>query len=308
VRATRQASEEELFLEGMKRLDRFLAWGVTTVEIKTGYGLDLKTEMKMLRVIDRLNQAHPVTVSPTLLAHKPPQDRDRSDFVQEVVERWLPAAAGLAKQFDVFCDDIAFSLDEATAMLTAAKAAGMGLRVHAEQLSHTGISAVAAKLGATSADHLDLADTNDLKAMAENGTTAVLLPGCAVSMGVRKLPKLQEFTNFGIPVALSTDYNPGSSVTVNLPLMGTLAVAWMGFSYEDAIRALTNAPARVLGMDDRVGGLSPGMDADFVVLKATDFRQVFYDYADPWVSKVYKRGEVVYEANCRGHGRTQHGT
>lgn len=306
VAATRKAGEQELFESGMNRLDRFMAMGVTTIEVKSGYGLDFEQEMRMLRVIRRLNEAHPLTVRPTLLAHVP-YGADRKEMVMDIAQRWIPEAAktGLAVQFDVFCDAIAFDFDEAARLLRAARDAGLGLRVHAEQLGHTGISKYAASIGAQSADHLDHVQEDDIVAMAGAGTVAVLLPGCSISMGTRNLPHIRPFKAHGVAVALSTDYNPGSSVTVNLPLMGSLAVAYMGFSYDEAMAAITTHAAKVLGMADTAGSIQPGRPADFVVLDCADFRQLFYEYATPHVASVYKNGVKVYEACGSGHGRPQ---
>jgi len=304
VAATRGAAEEDLFESGMQRLDRFMSVGVTTIEVKSGYGLDFETEMKMLRVIRQLNDAHPLDVRATLLAHIP-DGPERGVMVNEIARKWIPEVVkqGLATQFDVFCDDIAFDARESMLLLRAAKDAGLGLRVHAEQLSHTGISGQAARIGALSADHLDHAEEDDLTAMADFGTIAVLLPGCGISMGILDLPRIEQFREKGILVALSTDYNPGSSVTTNLPLMGSLAVAYMGFSYEDAMAGVTEYPADALGLDD-AGTLETGKKADFVVQDTADWRDIFYEYATPHVRRVYKSGEVIYEACGSGHGRS----
>lgn len=306
VAATRKATEDELFESGMQRLDRFMSMGVTTIEVKSGYGLDFDTEMKMLRVIRRLNESHALDVSPTLLAHVT-DGPDRRALVDEIREKWIPEVAkeGLATRFDVFCDSIAFDADESMEMLLAAKAAGLGLRVHAEQLSHTGISGRAAGIGALSADHLDHVHEHDLDAMAAAGTVAVLLPGCSISMATRDLPSLRAFRKKGIPVALSTDYNPGSSVSVNLPLMGSLAVAYMGFSYDDAMAGITQYPAKTLGLEGVAGTLQEGKKADFVVLDTPGYQDIFYEYATPHIRRVYKNGEVIYEACGSGHGRSQ---
>lgn len=306
VAATRLASEDRLFELGMKRLDRFMAMGVTTIEVKSGYGLDFETEMKMLRVITRLNRSHPLNVRPTLLAHVP-TEKNRTEMVNEIAKKWIPEAAdkGLAKQFDVFCDSIAFDIGEALLLLTAARDAGLGLRVHAEQLTYTGISGQAAQMGALSADHLDHVNEKDLGNMAKAGTVAVLLPGCSISMGNRDLQNIRRFLDKGIAVAVSTDYNPGSSVTVNLPLMGSLAIAYMGFSYEDALVGITQYPARVLGLEGDIGTLEHGKYADFVVLDTTDYKAIFYEYATPHVWRVYKNGGIIYEACGSGHGWPQ---
>ena len=297
VKATVDASFDELVESGLRRLNRFLSHGVTTVEIKSGYGLDLDNEIKMLKVIKRLNELHPVRVIPTLLAHMiPPWVKDRMAYVQDIAEVWIPTvkSMGLANTFDVFVDNVAFSVDEARVMLDAAKMAGMNIRVHAEQLSHTGAARLAAEFGARSADHLDQATDGDLQALSRSDTVGVLIPGCAVSMSLLDFPDARRFMGKGVRVALSTDFNPGSSVTQNLALMGSFGIAFMGMDFDWVMEAITYNPAYVLDMSGQIGKLKIGFKADIVLLDTPDYQDLFYEYGTNHVDSVFINGALVY--------------
>ena len=307
VSATKQASDEELEQLLESRLDTFVAHGVTTVEVKSGYELDVEGELRLLTIIQRVAKRHPVRVHPTLLAHMvPPWIKKRDRYVNEISRELIPEVArqGLAHSFDVFVERIAFSLEEAKTMMEAALKAGLQLRVHAEQLSHSGASSLAASLGARSADHLDFATGQDITQMAKNNTIAVLLPGCVLARAATSFVDARKFINAGVDVALSTDFNPGSSPSMNLALMGALGVAYMGLGYDEAMAGITHVPARVLGSE--AGVIQEGSPADVVVLDTSDYRDVFYHIGTNHVWKVFIGGREVHESNgSGGYGGTQ---
>lgn len=269
VAKTRAATEDELFAAARRRLESLLAEGVTTVEIKSGYGLDVATEVKMLRVARRLGQALPVGVRTTFLgAHAvPPEYQGRqSDYADFVAGPMLDAVAaeGLADAVDVFADSIGFTNDEASRILAAARAKGLPVKLHADQLTDQGGAALAAHFGALSADHLEHAAVDGLAAMGRAGTVAVLLPGAFYFLRDTKLPPVELFRRHGVMMALATDCNPGSSPVLSLLLMLNMACTLFRLTPEEALAGVTRHAARALGLADR-GTLAPGQAADFVV-------------------------------------------
>jgi imidazolonepropionase len=298
VQATRAASSEELAALALPRIADFLRRGVTTIEIKSGYGLELSTELKILRVIRDLDNATPVDLVPTFLgAHAiPPEGSlDRSKWVDAMVVEWIPAvaSAGLARFCDVFCDEMAFTPDEAAAILRAGIVYGLRPKIHADQLSTSGGSEVAADVGAVSADHLDWALPEACLRMAASGTVGVLLPGCLIGLGKGRIPDIRAMKAAGMRIALSTDYNPGSSPTRDLPLMGTLAMAWLGLSLEDTWAGVTTCAAAALGLDDSIGRIQPGFVGDLAIWNGDDPRAPFYTFGGSVPRDVVKRGCVI---------------
>ena len=305
VAATRSASHEELIAAALPRVWRSLALGVTTIEVKSGYGLTLESELQILRVIRDLNAMTPADLVPTFLgAHAfPPEARGRrADHVAAIVHEWIPrvASEGLARFCDVFCESVAFSPSEAEAVLRAGLDANLLPKVHADQLSHSGGARLAAEVGAVSADHLDFADRRDIEALAARGVVGVLLPGCAISLGQTRFPDGTPFFEAGVKVAIASDYNPGSSVTQNLYLLGTLAMAYMGMTTMQTWAAITRHAAEAVGLGHRVGRLEPGYAGDLVVFHVDDPRIPFYDYGTSHVAKVVKGGVVVVQRSVAG--------
>lgn len=305
VNATRAASRDELFEGAIPRVWKALALGVTTLETKSGYGLTLESEVRILEVIRDLDRATPVDLVPTFLgAHAfPPEVRDRRvDHVRAIVREWIPevASRGLARFCDCFCETVAFTRAEAEEVLRAGLDAGLLPKVHADQLSHSGGTRLAAEVGAVSADHLDFADRQDIEALARRGVVGVLLPGCAVSLGQTRFPEGAPLVEAGVKVALSTDFNPGSSMTQNLYLMGTLAMAYMGMTVAQTWAAVTCHAAEAVGLGHRVGRLVPGCDGDLVVFHGDDPRVPFYEFGGSHVARVVKRGVVVVQRSRRG--------
>ncbi len=303
VRAVRQASEEELVRQALPRLDDFLALGTTTLEAKSGYGLSTESELRMLRAIRRLNALHPVDLVPTFLgAHEIPDEyRDRrSDYLQLVTDEMLPAVReeGLAEFCDVFCERGVYSVEEARTVLGRAKALGFGLKIHAEQLSHLGGAQLAAELGAVSADHLDWCDENDLDALQQAGVVPVVLPGAVFFLGKNLYAPARRMIDRGMPLAVSTDYNPGSCPTPSLPMAGTLACLRQGLLPSEALVASTLGGAFALNRERQLGTLEPGKQADVVVWKVTDYRELFYHFGVARAERVVKKGEVVWHTEC----------
>jgi len=269
VSATRAASEDQLFDLGAARVWNMIRSGTTTLEIKSGYGLDLTTELRLLRVARRIGEELPVTVRTTFLgAHSVPVEfrSDRDGYIDLVTDEMIPAAAALADYCDVFVEQGAFSVEEARRILEAAKVKGLQGRVHAEQLSHGGGAALAAELGAASADHLDHATEEDASALADAGVTTVLVPGASYSLRSSQAPGPMLW-DAGCIVALATDCNPGTSYLESMGLVISLAVVEMGLSANQALWAATRGGALSLGLPDR-GLLARGQMADLAIIDA----------------------------------------
>ncbi len=298
MRATRAASFEELARACARNLDRLLAWGVTTAEGKSGYALELEGELRLLEVMRSVSRCHPVALVPTLLgAHAlPPEHASRRDeYVRLVCEEMVPRAArdGLARYCDAYCERGAFTPAEVEQIFLAARAHGLGLKLHAEQFSDQGGAALAARLGAASADHLEAISAEGIAALAASRTTAVLLPGAALASRC-PWPPARALLDAGVPVALGTDLNPGSSMTASLPLMMSLACMQLGMSCEQAWRAVTVEAARSLGRPE-LGRLHPGAPADLALFDAPDYRYIPYHYGENHLRLVVKDGQLAHE-------------
>ncbi|HEX2117164.1 MAG TPA: imidazolonepropionase [Alphaproteobacteria bacterium] len=268
VARTRAASEDELLKSASRRLESLLAEGVTTIEIKSGYGLDIETEMKMLRAARRLGEVYPVTVQTTFLgAHAVPAEFHgrQSDYIDIVAGPMLDAVVKerLADAVDVFVERIAFSREEAARVFRAAQAHGLPLKLHADQLSDQNGAALAARFGALSAEHLEHANEDGVAAMGRAGTVAVLLPGAFYFLRDSKPPPIDMFRRHRVPIAIASDCNPGSSPALSLLLMLNMACTMFRLTPEEALAGVTRNAARALGLDDR-GTLEPGKVADFV--------------------------------------------
>jgi imidazolonepropionase len=294
VEATRSSSEQELFRLAAERVWRMIGAGTTTIEIKSGYGLDPETELRQLRVARRIGEELPVTVRTTFLgAHSVPAEfkGDRDGYIRLLIEEMLPAAATFADYCDVFVEDGVFDVDEARAIFGAASTLGMGARVHAEQLGHSGGANLAAEIGAVSADHLDNATIDDARALATAGVAAVLVPGASYTLRSAQAPgpMLQEA---GCTVALATDCNPGTSYFEGMGPIISLGVVEMGLTADQAIWAATRGGALSLGLEDR-GLIETGAQADLLVLDAPSPTHIPYRPATNLVSRVFSSGRPV---------------
>jgi imidazolonepropionase len=300
VRKTREASEEELFQQALPRVRRLLEHGTTTIEAKSGYGLTLDDELKILRVIQRLNAETPLDLIPTFLgAHEIPDEYrdDRNDYIRLVTDEMLPrvAAEGLARYCDVFCESHVFTVDETRHILTRAKDLGLGVRLHAEQLSLSGGARLAAVLEAASADHLEWIDDQGIIALASSGVSAVLLPGAVFNLGLARYAPARAMIDAGVPIALGTDFNPGSSPTPSMQMILSIACTQMRMTPAEAITAATINAAYTLDSGDTLGSLEPGKQADLVVFDCPDYRQIPYFYGVNHASVVIKSGRVVID-------------
>jgi len=304
VAATRAASEEELAARVGRRLDRMLACGTTTAEAKSGYGLSLDDELKQLRAIRRAADAHPVDLVPTLLAaHEVPAEHraDRGRYLDLVCEEIVPAAAGagLARFCDVFCEQGVFSAAESRRVLEAGARHGLAPRLHADEFVDSGGAELAAELGALSADHLIAVSDAGIEALAGSGVTAVLLPGTSFFLMKHRYAPARRLVGAGVPVALATDCNPGSSHTESLAAVLTLAVFELGLSIEEALTAATLNAAACLGLGEEIGTIEEGKRADLVLLDAPNLLHLAYHYGVNLVRTVVKGGRVVWRAGER---------
>jgi imidazolonepropionase len=297
VKATRAASEEDLIASGAARLDCLLAEGVTTVEIKSGYGLDVDTELRMLRAARALARERPVDVVTSFLgAHAlPPEYRDdRAGYMRLVCDAALPAVAraGLADAVDGFCETIAFTVDEIEHVFARAGELGLPVKLHAEQLSDLGGAKMAAQHGALSVDHLEYLDEGDVAALATAGTVAVMLPGAFYYLRETKTPPVAALRAHGVPMAVATDLNPGSSPVHSLLAAMNMACVLFGLTAEEALRGVTCHAARALGLADR-GRLEPGLRADLVLWDGDGPADLVYSLGLNRCAAVVRKGEVV---------------
>lgn len=315
VRATRAASLGDLVTQSRARLDRMLAYGTTTAEVKTGYGLNTATEIKMLDAIARLDAEHNIDLIPTFLgAHVVPAEfKGREDeYVDLVVEEMLPAIDERRKTkdeisslvirpssffCDVFCDDGAFTLEQTRRILTRAKELGFGLRVHADEFANLGAATLAAELGAASADHLMVTRRDEMHAMAESQTVAVLLPGTPFGLGKTNFADGRAFIEENVPVALGSDFNPGTCWCESMPFIIALACRYEKLTPAEAIVAATINAAYSLGVAEKVGSLAPGKFADVIVADVPDYRHLAYRFGANPIETVVKRGKIFRDVS-----------
>jgi imidazolonepropionase len=298
VRATRAATQDELVTAGKRYGDWFLRAGTTTVEAKSGYGLTLEDELKILRAIQRLNADTPLSYVPTFLgAHDiPPEYKSRREqYVSLLIDEMLPrvAAEKLAEFCDVFCEQKVFTTDESQQILSAARSQGLGLRMHADQLSLSGGAKLAAELGTMTADHLEHTDAAGIAAMRSAGVQPVLLPGSVYALGASRYPAAREMIDAGLAVVLATDFNPGSSPTPAMTMILSLASTHMKMTPAESITAATINGAFSLNRGHQIGSLEPGKLADFVIHDSDDYRELayFFGIEHPW--KVFVAGKEV---------------
>jgi imidazolonepropionase len=302
VRDLRGRSEEELVALALPRLRRIAAHGTTTVEVKSGYGLTLDDELKTLRVIRRLGELINVRLVPTWLgAHEVPLEwRERPDgrreYIRILVEEMLPAVVNdrLARFADVFCEPGVYSVEESRVLLEAARGAGLGLKLHADELATSGGAELAVALGAASADHLAAVSEAGVRALAAGGTVATLLPGTMLFLGSARQAPARSLVDAGAPVALASDFNPGTSPTVNFPLVLTLAVSQLRLTVAEALVAATVNGAAALDLAGSVGQLAPGFSADLAVFDAADARELPYWYGDRLCRGTWVRGRACH--------------
>jgi imidazolonepropionase len=297
TRATREATEEELFESGRQRLDAMMRLGITTVEGKSGYGLNKETELKQLRVMRRLNENHPVDIVPTYMgAHATPAEwKGREDaFIDFQINEMFPLIAkeGLAEAVDIFCEKGVFSPEQSRRYLTAARDYGFKLKMHADEITPLGGAELASELRCLSADHLLQASDEGIHALAERGVVATLLPLTAFSLR-EKYARGRAMIDAGCMVALATDFNPGSSFTASVPLLFALACIYMQLTPEEAVTAFTINSAAAIDRADRIGSIDIGKQGDLVLLQFPSYKFLPYHVGMNCVERVIKKGAIV---------------
>ncbi|HAF59602.1 MAG TPA: imidazolonepropionase [Bacillota bacterium] len=297
--STREATLEELKREGRKRLSSMLAFGVTTVEGKSGYGLDRDTEIKQLEAMKALNEEQPVDIVNTFMgAHAVPEEfKGRTgDYVDFIIKEVLPEVAnrGLAEFCDVFCEEGVFDIEQSRSLLLAAREYGMEIKLHADEIVPLGGAELAAELGAVSADHLLQASDEGISKLAERGVIATLLPATAFSLK-EPYAKARKMIDSGCAVALATDFNPGSCFTNSIPLLFALATIYMGMTIEEAVTAMTINGAAALKREKQIGSIDVGKKADLVILEFPGYQFLHYHFGVNIVEKVIKNGELVFD-------------
>jgi imidazolonepropionase len=298
VALTRAATGDELLTQTRLHRDWMLRSGTTTMEAKSGYGLDQPTELRMLRVLAQLDTEGPARIIPTLLAAHtvPPEFADRRDeYIRWIAEELIPevAAQGLARYCDVFCDDHAFTVEETRVVLSAARRQGMKLRIHAEQFRPGTGAELAAEMGATTADHLETISEDTLHQLRTAGVQPVLLPGSVFALSRTNYPPARRMVELGLAIVLATDFNPGSSPVSSMPFMLSLACLQMGLSPAEALSAATINAAYSLALGSCVGSLEAGKQADFLIHEFNDYRELAYFIAAPARPRVFVSGAEV---------------
>jgi imidazolonepropionase len=299
VRATRAATFDQLVAAAKRYAQWFLRGGTTTIEAKSGYGLSLEDELKILRAIKRVDKETPLRFVPTFLgAHDiPPEYRSRrSEYVSLLIDEMLPRVSQekLAEYCDVFCEEKVFTTEESWKILSAARCHGLALRIHADQLSLSGGAKLAAELSAITADHLEYTDGEGIAALKSGGVQPVLLPGSVYALGSSRYPAARQMIDAGLPIVLATDFNPGSSPTPSMPMILSLATTHMKMSAAEAITATTINAAYSLNRGTQLGALVPGKIADFVIHDCDDYRELAYFFGVEHAWQVYSSGELAF--------------
>jgi imidazolonepropionase len=297
VRDLRETRTAKLVEQTARRLETMLSFGITTIEAKSGYGLSTEAEIKSLEIIQNLNETRPIDLISTFMgAHEIPDEyrHNRDEYIKLIIEEMIPAVSKnkLAEFCDIFCETEVFSVAESRKILTAAKKAGMKLKLHADELSSTGGAELAAELGAVSADHLVYISDTGINAIARSGTVAVLLPGTSFSLRGNYAPARKMIEN-GVTVAISTDCNPGSSFTESLPLMVTLAALNYRMTAAESLSAVTVNAACAVDRAGKIGQLIEGLPADIVIWDMADHRELPYHYGVNLAKTVIKRGKII---------------
>lgn len=304
VRSTKEASFEELYKKAEKSLDTMLEMGLTTIESKSGYGLDTETELKQLRVAKKLNEDHPVDIVSTFLgAHAVPAEYKENveEFVDIIINEMMPKVQkeNLAEFCDVFCEEGVFTIEQSRKILEAGKEYGMRPKMHADEIEPLGGAELAAEVGAISADHLVAASEKGMKMMAERGVIADLLPGTSFNLGMGKFANARKMIEEGVPVALSTDYNPGSCPTENIQLVMSLASLRMKMTPEEVITAVTMNSACSIGRENEIGSLTVGKKADLAIFNSSNISYIIYHFGINHIDKVIKNGTLVVDNGKR---------
>lgn len=300
LKATRKISYEKLLEESIEKIKKVISFGTTTIEIKSGYGLNFKDEIKQLRVIKELKKKFKINIIPTLMsAHEIPEEfRDnREEYIKLITEEIIPTVSkeNLAIFCDVFCERGVFTKEESIFILKKAREYGLKLKIHSDEFAQSKGAEVAGMMGCISAEHLAFPSLLGLKKMKEAGTIAVLLPGVVFFLRSKNLPPVELFKKYNIPIALGTDYNPGSSPTVNIQLIAKLAVFLLGLTPEDAINAITINSACALDISDKTGTIEVGKDGDLVLFEMEHWLDFFYWFGDNSIKYTISKGNILWK-------------
>ena len=299
VEQFRKATIEQLLENTERNFRQFLNHGTTTIEAKSGYGLTLDDELKSLRVLSALNERYRLDVVPTFLgAHAIPEEHvhSREEYIRKLIQIMIPRVAHecLAQYCDVFCEKGFYSVKEARSILLAAKAAGLGMRIHADVLGRNGGAQLAAEIGVRSADHLRWINESDIEALKQSGVLATLLPGPTFNLGLERHAPARKLIAAGIPVALATDFNPGTCYTMNMQIILSFACRQMRMSPAEAITAATINSAYSLGLADKIGTIEEGKQADIVLMDVSDYRELPYFFGVNHCTVTIKKGSIVF--------------
>ena len=310
VRQLRTASKEQLIQHALPHLDRFIQYGTTTIEAKSGYGLSLEDEIKSLEVIQELNRIHPIDLIPTFLgAHEIPDEyrHGREQYIELIIKEMIPQVAErkLAEFCDIFCEEHVFNLQESEKILTAALEYGFKIKIHADQLTASGGAELAAKLAAVSADHLDYISSEAVEKLKLAGTTPVLLPGAVFFLGLQRYAPARKMIDAGLPIALATDFNPGSCMTESMPLMMTLGCVYMKMLPEEVWLATTIHAAQAVSRTDTIGSLNSGAKADIVIWNIPNHKYLPYHFGVNLVDQVIKSGKSVWQNQGNAVSQTE---
>ncbi|MEO0136231.1 MAG: imidazolonepropionase [candidate division WOR-3 bacterium] len=299
VAMTRAASEDDLYKLAVERVKKIIRHGTTTIEIKSGYGLSLSEELKILRVIRRLKENMPIDIVPTYLIHAIPKLMKRQDYVDMQCAEMLPEVARrqLAEFCDIFCDKTAFTKSESEKILKRARELGFALKMHTDELANIGGATLAAKLGCVSAEHLIYTTKSGIRDLRRANVIPVLLPGTSLYLQSKQKPRMHDFIKLELPIAFATDFNPGTCMIYSMPKIIALACLVYRAPIEVALMGATINGARALKRDDKIGKIKPNFQADLVVWNVNDYRKIPYQFGEDLIKMVIKRGKIIHETN-----------
>ena len=299
IESVRTASVDQLYEKSIPRMERFIALGTTTIEAKSGYGLDTESELKSLKVIEKISNNHIIDIVPTFMgAHAFPKDflENKEAFVRLICEEMIPAVheQGIAEFIDVFCEEGYFSIEQSRKIIEIGKSFGLKPRIHADEFNNFGASTLAGEIGSFSADHLMKIDNNGIKSLKENNVIATLLPGTTFFLNKSAYAPARKLIDSGVTVALATDFNPGSCHIQSMPFIITLAVMNMSMSIEEAFLGATINGAKALGLDSEIGSIEIGKKADIILWDISNLFDIPYYVTDHPIRAVIKNGEIVF--------------
>jgi len=305
VSETRKASKKELIDLAQKRIDELIQWGTTTVEIKSGYGLDTASELKILRVINQLKKANKdkITIVPTFLgAHAIPFNISKTTYIKKIISEMIPRVAkeNLAQFCDVFCENFVFDAKESKKILKRAKKFCLVPKIHADEIESSGGAEVAGEVGAISAEHLLYPSDKGLKTMRQKNVVAVLLPGTTLFLKSKQIPPIDKMRKLGLTIALGSDYNPGTCMIYQMPIIIAFGCLLYNMSLNEAIRGATINSAKALGLDKKIGSIEVGKNADIIILDIPDYKHIPYQFGKNLIKTVIKKGKVIYSRKIRG--------